>query len=111
MINVSSELVRAFVAGAQKVVTDYYKENYPEFAIPEIRAEEGQKYIRVLKNGSIYCFIAKENGETKALGKVCEGDVLKAATFKAPAKGARSNLSDADCGVSACEVHGVRYLR
>ena len=111
MINVSSELVQAFVAGAQKVVTDHYKEKYPDFAIPEIRAEEGQKYIRVLKNEQTYCFIAKEDGKTKALGEVREGDVLKAATFRGPAKGARSNLFDASGGASACEWHGVRYLR
>ena len=111
MVGIDSPHVAAFIQGAQKIVTEYHQRNFKNLAIPTIRAEDSQKYIRVFIGGSIYCFIAKDDNETKALGKVKGGDVLKAATYTAPAKGARSSLFDADFGVSACEPHGVRYFR
>ncbi len=51
------------------------------------------------KARSIFCFIATEDSNTKALPNVKRGDVMKAATFKAPAKHARGNIFDAHNGL------------
>lgn len=49
---------------------------------------EGKKYIKVIKNGSVHSFIVKENE-----GKFRKGDILKAASWNAPAKNhARGNI-------------------
>lgn len=64
----------------------------------------GPKYIRVTRHhstdhGSAYCFVNRENG-----------DILKPAGFKTPAKHARGNIFDAD-PVKGCGPYGVAYLR
>jgi hypothetical protein len=74
-----------------------------------IETEAGPRYIRVIRtirsrasheitSRSAYCFIDKSNG-----------DVLKAAGWKAPAKGARSNIFAADHGLSGVTEYGAVY--
>lgn len=53
-----------------------------------IGVEEGRTYIKVLARTSVHSFIVKEN-----TGKFKKGDILKAATWKAPAKNfSRGNI-------------------
>ena len=49
----------------------------------------GQKYIKVTNDGSVKAFIVKKDN-----GKFKTGDILKPASWKAPAKGARGNIFD-----------------
>ena len=53
-----------------------------------LRVDAGKTYLKVIKDGSVHSFIVKDdNGKFKA------GDVLKAASWKAPAKNfARGNI-------------------
>ena len=53
-----------------------------------VRVDHGKSYLKVIKDGSVHSFIVKaDNGKFKA------GDVLKAASWKAPAKNfARGNI-------------------
>jgi len=67
----------------------------------------GGKYIKVIddkygdgESCSVYAFIDKSSG-----------DLLKPASWKAPAKHARSNIFNEDYGMSACGYYGVAYLR
>jgi len=54
------------------------------------RIEEGSKFIKIVSRNSVHCFIAKGN-----IGKFRMGDILKAASWKAPAKNfARGNVID-----------------
>lgn len=56
--------------------------HFPTLAYDELRWEEGSRYIRVFLGTSVFCFIDKKNG-----------DILKAATYKAPQKnGVRGNV-------------------
>lgn len=50
----------------------------------------GAKYIKLLKQNSVFCFIDAESG-----------DIYKAASYKAPAKGARGNIFE-DEDVQRC---------
>ena len=53
-----------------------------------VRVSEGKNYIKVIKDGSVHSFIVKNDGD-----KFKEGDVLKAASWNAPAKNfARGNI-------------------
>ena len=53
-----------------------------------VRVDEGKAYLKVIKDGSVHSFIVKADS-----GKFKAGDVLKAASFKAPAKNfARGNI-------------------
>ena len=48
--------------------------------VNSVRVEEGSKYIKVIAGNSVHSFIVK-----KADAKFKVGDILKAASFKAPA--------------------------
>jgi hypothetical protein len=72
--------------------------------IPKVEITFGKKYAKVIKvdnSRCVHCFIDLSNG-----------DILKAATFNAPAKQARGNIFDNNCGVgTAVNVYGARYLK
>jgi hypothetical protein len=65
-----------------------------------------KKYARIVtkrageSRGSVYCFV-----------DLASGDVLKAASFKAPAKGARGNILAEDGGMSRMTAYGAGYNR
>ena len=55
-----------------------------------LRYEESSKYIKVITGNSVHSFIVKQDG-----GKFRRGDILKAASWAAPAKNfARGNVLD-----------------
>jgi hypothetical protein len=57
-----------------------------------LRVIDGNKYLKVVKNGSVHSFICKRD-----MGKFTTGDVLKAASWAAPARNfARANLFQGD---------------
>ncbi len=99
--------VTNFVAKAQHTVDEHYRKEYPSLSGELLTIEEGQRYIRVVKSSresklsrSVYCFIDKTNG-----------DVLKAASWKAPAKGARGNVFNTDNGLGGVTAYGGKYNR
>ena len=117
------QALETFVSGADKILNDHMKANFPgllESTDYVIRTDGGRKFVKVIreetnkKSGtvghcSVHCFIAKEDGETKALGKFKAGDVLKAATWKSPAKGARGNIFDENSGLGRMTPYGTQY--
>ena len=98
----------AFIASAQTKVDAEF--NRADGRNPILTGEFGQRYVRVVKDlygdtrqRSVFCFVDTTNG-----------DVLKAAGWKGPAKGTsatRSNVFDADHGVSGVTGYGAVYLR
>lgn len=114
--------LNSFVAAVDKLREAYRVENKYTFvdSFGARLGEGGEKFLRVMstetKDGkevraSIYCFIALVDSESKALGKVKKGDVLKPASWKTPAKHARGNIFDAHNGLAACNSYGPAYLR
>lgn len=92
----------SFLDGANKIYRDYVESNFPNLisSLHHLRAEEGRRYIKVIREGSVHCFVDKTNG-----------DVLKAASYKAPAKHARGNIFNDDNGLGCMTPHGAKYLR
>ena len=77
------EALSNFVSVVQQMQDDHYQKNLSNLPIPKIRAEHGKRYVKIIKAGSqntVYCFIDKN------------GDILKAASWRAPAKGVRGNI-------------------
>jgi hypothetical protein len=98
-----AEAFNAFVKAYSEKLEAYRKAKFPILDAPLVGVDEGSKYMRVwVSSGphskSVYCFVNRENG-----------DVLKAAGWKAPAKGARSNIYDADNGMSGMGPYGAMY--
>lgn len=90
-----------FVAQAQVKVNTYYAKNFPTLKTPKIEFEPGRRYIRLIETGesqrSCFGFIDATNG-----------DVLKSAGWKSPAKNfARGNLFDANGGLGRVGPYGI----
>jgi len=59
------------------------------------RIDEGSKFVKIVSRDSVHCFVSKGN-----FGKFRRGDILKAASWRQPAKNfARGNVIDGtfDC--------------
>ena len=75
-----------FVQQAQELVDSYYSKHCPNSSRPLLVAETGRRYVRIVRvDGaharSVYAFVDTTNG-----------DILKAASWKAPAKGTRGSI-------------------
>jgi hypothetical protein len=97
--------IAAFLDQAQAMVDAYMTNRYPHHSYPNIARAvlstiPGKRYVRVVSSdGSVYCFIDTTNG-----------DVLKAATRKAPAKGPRGNIF-ADNPIAGLTPYGAARAR
>jgi len=78
------EALNNFTDTVQKMINEAYSKNFTNLPPPYIKVEYGRRYVKVIKEGvsqrQVYCFIDKN------------GDILKAASWKAPAKGVRGNI-------------------
>jgi hypothetical protein len=105
---VTQAQIDEFVAGCARICDEHLRKSYPEsFELlrETVEAEIGQRYARVYRVGraqrSAHCFIDLTNG-----------DVLKAASWKAPEKkNPRGNLNDAHKGLRGMTPYGTVYLR
>lgn len=108
---------KSWLAKVAELDRKYIAENYACLQPNVYTAEDGQKFIRVVRASqegtgrSVHCFIAKVDSETKALGSVKAGDVLMAASWKTPAKHARGNILDEHGGMSQMGPYGPAYRR
>jgi hypothetical protein len=90
----------SWLAGATKLHVDYMATNFPNNPKEAITHNNGKRYIRVMRGGSAHAFIDRVNG-----------DVLKPATWSAPAKGARGNIFDTSNGLAHMSAYGPAYKR
>ena len=108
IINLDNPLLQLWLTGANKVIADNYtKSNWPATLPKDVLiANEGERYIKILRvregatTGAAYAFIDRTNG-----------DVLMAASWRAPAKHARGNLFSPDNGLTCVGPYGIAYLR
>lgn len=94
------EAFQTFFAGTQKISHDYHDKNFPNIPKAEFSFSKGRKYIRIVCNGSAHAFVDTTNG-----------DVLKPASWKTPAKHARGNIFDASNGLASMGPYGPAYMR
>ena len=87
------------------MIEDYFRAKFQNLVPSQLYLEEGSRYFRVVcttdgANRSAWAFIDKTNG-----------DILKSASWKAPAKWARGNLLDKDGGMKSMGPYGPAYLK
>ena len=58
-----------------------------------ITIKPGRKFIKIIRDNSVWGFVAKSDGVHKGVPMIA-GDVLKAAGWSAPAKHTRGNIFD-----------------
>jgi hypothetical protein len=100
MTNLNPKL-QSFVSGCQTIID---KENLSSKPVLEVKT--GSRYTKLIRRdtvGSSACVFAFVDNTN--------GDVLKPASFKAPAKHARGNIFDEANGLANMNWTGPCYLR
>lgn len=103
---VTTERLDQFIANLNDMYRQHFIEKGYTFEAPPIFiTQTGSKNIKIVErrdggrdSGAVYCFIEKDTGI-----------ILKAAGWKAPAKGARGSIWNDACDVGPdkpCNVHG-----
>ena len=93
----------------KKVNTDidvYYAKNLSNLTPTHLMLEVGNKFLRLWQGTSCWGFISRVDGDLKG-APIKKGDLLKAASWKAPAKHARGNIMD---GTAKYGVYGPSYI-
>ena len=107
----------SFVAGCDRIAEGNRVEHYDRTLPSIFKTTEGKRYVKVIRSeregpgGSVHCFIAKDDFITRGLGAVRKGDVLKAAGWATPARGARGNIFDDANGLRRMGPYGPGYNR
>jgi hypothetical protein len=101
--NVERQL-ELFMRTLTGLVETHYQTRFPNLDVPKMTLSKGRKYAKIVKESNqrtVHSFVDLSNG-----------DILMAATFNAPAKHARGNIFDNNCGVgTAVSAYGANYLR
>jgi len=100
IISIHSEKFKSYFDGCEKIFLDYMKRDFPTLAPDEMSFKQGSRYIKIIRGGSVHCFVDRTNG-----------DVLKSASWKAPAKHARGNIFNIDNGLDCMGPYGAAYLK
>lgn len=100
-------IVKAFVEDVNRNILACYKQNLPNLEPELLQVDVGNKYIRLWRGTSCWGFISRVDGDLKG-APIKKGDLLKPATWKAPAKHARGNIMD---GTATWGVYGPQYLK
>lgn len=108
-MNDFTQALEVFLTGAQAIIDKEH--NTSDIFNRKLSVDpKGKKYKRIVVKdhkqngeelsltGSVFCFVNMENG-----------DVLKAAGWKSPAKGARSNIYNEKHGVDGVNQYGANY--
>jgi hypothetical protein len=102
----ANPIVKNFLDKVNAERKDYYEKADMPNQYKELTIEIGNKFIRLWSGSSCWGFISRVDGDLKG-SLIKKGDLLKAATWKAPAKHARGNIID---GSARYGVYGPEYL-
>jgi hypothetical protein len=103
----TNKVVEKFINEVDSKICLYYQTNLKNISQPLIKVELGKKFIRIWQDGSCWGFISRVDGDLKG-APIKKGDLLKPATYKAPAKHARGNIID---GTAKYGVYGPDYIK
>ena len=97
--------LQTFVNAAQTMIDKYMAETFPNLDVEKLTVEPGRRYVRIVKSSGphsryVYCFV-----------DVTNGDILKAASWKAPAKHARGNIFNLTKVTDSVSPYGANYMR
>lgn len=90
--------LESFIAGVNDIRAKHYAKHFPNIECKIITARKGKRYVKLIDGSRVFCFVDMTNG-----------DVLKAATWSAPAKGARGNIFDENNGLARITAYGTEY--
>lgn len=110
-----NEALNTFLVKCQAKLDSYYERRFTHVKAPKLEIDEGTKFVRIVSSSessrSVFCFVAKVDSVTKGLGEVRTGDVLKSASWKAPARGRRGTIFTEDPAEYGVNEYGANYFR
>ena len=86
---------------------EYWNKNYSYKEYTPLEVRRGQKYMKLIDEGSVWAFVSMVEGVNKG-SLVCKGDLLKHAGWNTPAKHSRGNIFD---GSAKWDYNGPAYLK
>ena len=103
------EEIEEFASRVQQMVNEHFRERFPNLTPPTISIKFGRKYAKLIRESSTG---ARGNTQKFVYGFVDahNGDLYKAASWKAPAKHIRGSIFADDGGMSSCTPYGIIYL-
>jgi hypothetical protein len=82
-------------------INDRHWASYENMGRESVFAEYGRRFCKVMVGSRVHTFV-----------ELATGNILKAASWKAPAKnGVRGSIWADDLGESVIDWHGAKYLR
>lgn len=93
---------QTWLEGSQAICDENHQERFPMLTRPVLTVKKGRRYIKIIRSdphSSVHAFVDKN------------GDILKPASWKAPAKHARGNIFDDENGLASMGEYGPAYLR
>jgi hypothetical protein len=106
-VEVSFEELESFRADLEAALRAYHQAQFSNLICPSVEVQVGQKYARIVRkdthSNSAHCFVNLGNG-----------DILKPATWKGPAKGMRGNIrwgNSSNWWNGSLGPYGTSYLR
>jgi hypothetical protein len=102
----SNPIVKNFIEKVNETRKESFKGSYMD-GKTDLIVEIGNKFIRLWADSSCWGFISRVDGDLKG-APIKKGDLLKPATWKAPAKHARGNIID---GTAQYGVYGPSYIK
>lgn len=103
----TNPIVDKFLKEVDTKIEEYYKTKLPNLAMPLVKVDLGNKFIKITSDSSCWGFISRVDGDLKG-SPIKKGDLLKPASYCAPAKHARGNIID---GTAKYGVYGPDYLK
>jgi len=102
----NNPIVKGFVVEVNEKIKEYYETQLKGLQPEYLTVDVGRKFIRLWKGTSCWGFISRVDDNLKG-APIKRGDLLKPATWKAPAKHARGNITD---GTAKWGVYGPEYI-
>lgn len=113
IVNTDTPQFVSWFAGSAKIVADHYANVFPTLTPHVLSFEAGSRYIRIWSRSQELDKVTDRpiNSSAHAFIDRTTGDVLKPATWKAPAKHARGNIFDDKNGLGSMGEYGPAYLK
>lgn len=99
VIDTDSKVFVDWFERVKDMIQTFRDTHYKNLPPCNFEIKQGRKFIKIISDNSVYAFINRYNG-----------DVMKPASWSAPAKHARGNIKD-ESGFTCCGPHSVAYLK
>ena len=98
--------IKKFLTDVDAVRKEWWDKNFTYKEYTPLKFSKGRKYIKIISENSVWGFVAMVDGHIGGAPHKM-GDLMKPASWKAPAKHGRGNIMD---GTANWGYYGPTYL-